>query len=51
MSVQYLRDAARAGDSEKLIRFVRLHVGDGNEQLGEKEINKPWVEAAKVLLR
>jgi hypothetical protein len=51
MSVGYLRDAAQAGDSEKLIRFVRLHLGDGNEQLGEKEINKSWVEAVKTLLR
>jgi hypothetical protein len=51
MSVQYLRDAVQAGDSEKLIRFVRLHLGDGNERVGEKEINKSWVEAVKVLLR
>jgi hypothetical protein len=51
MSVQYLREAVQAGDSERLIRFVRLHLGDGNEQVGEKEINKSWVEAVKALLR
>ena len=51
MSVQFLREAAQAGDSEKLIRFVRLHLGDGNEQLGVKEINKSWVEALTILLR
>lgn len=27
MSVAYLREAVRSGDSEKLIRFVRLHLG------------------------
>ena len=51
MSVQYLREAVQAGDSEKLIRFVRLHLGDGNEKVGEREINKSWVEALKALLR
>ena len=51
MSVQFLREAAQTGNSEKLIRFVRLHLGDGNEQVGEKEINKSWVEALTILLR
>jgi hypothetical protein len=30
---------------------VRLHVGDGNEEMGRKELNKSWVEAIKILLR
>jgi hypothetical protein len=51
MSVAYLREAVRSGDSEKLIRFVRLHLGDGNENVGGKEIDKSWIEALKILLR
>jgi hypothetical protein len=51
MSVPYLREAVRSGDSEKLLRFVRLHLGDGNENTGCKEIDKSWIEALKILLR
>ena len=51
MSVPYLREAASAGDTEKIIRFVRLHLGDGNEEVGRKEIDKSWIEAAKILLK
>jgi hypothetical protein len=51
MSVAYLREAVRFGDSEKLIRFVRLHLGDGNENVGRQEIDKSWIEALKILLR
>jgi hypothetical protein len=51
MSVPYLREAVSSGDSEKLIRFVRLHLGDGNENVGRKEIDKSWIEALKILLR
>ena len=51
MSVPYLRDAAAAGDTEKLIRFVRLHLGDGNEEVGCREIDKSWIEAARILLK
>ncbi|MBI2682217.1 MAG: hypothetical protein HYX26_03215 [Acidobacteriales bacterium] len=36
---------------EKVIRFVRLHLGDGNEEVGRKEIEKSWIEATRVLLR
>jgi hypothetical protein len=36
---------------EKLIRFVRLHLGDGNEEVGRKEIDKPWIEALKILFQ
>ncbi len=50
MSLQYLKDAAQNGDTEKLIRYVRLHFGDGNEQQGREEIDKAWVEAVKLLL-
>ncbi len=50
MSVQYLKDAVAAGDQERLIRYVRLHLGDGNEDAGRKEIDKAWVEALKLLL-
>lgn len=51
MSVPYLKQAAAAGENEKLIRFVRLHLGDGNEEAGRREIDKSWVEALKILLR
>ncbi|MCA1626733.1 MAG: hypothetical protein LC742_02045 [Acidobacteria bacterium] len=50
MSLQYLKDAAASSDSEKLLRYVRLHLGDGNEAAGRKEIDKAWVEALKLLL-
>jgi hypothetical protein len=51
MTVPYLRQAVRDGNSEKLIRFVRLHLGDGNENVGRKEIDKSWIEALKILLQ
>ncbi len=50
MSLQYLKEAVEAGDTEKLIRYVRLHFGDGNEAAGAKEIDKAWIEALKLLL-
>ncbi|MBA3438760.1 MAG: hypothetical protein H0T92_02685 [Pyrinomonadaceae bacterium] len=50
MSLQYLKEAVAVGDTEKLIRYVRLHLGDGNEAAGRKEIDKAWVEALKLLL-
>jgi hypothetical protein len=51
MSVNYLREAVAAGDSAKLVRFVHLHLGDGNEDVGRKEIDKSWAEALKILLQ
>ena len=45
----YLRAAAVAGDTDKLIRFVRLHLG--NEDVGRGEIDKSWIEVTKILLR
>ncbi len=50
MSLQYLKDAIKNNDTEKLIRYVRLHFGDGNEAEGRKEIDKAWIEALKPLL-
>lgn len=50
MSLQYLQQAIAEGDQAKLIRYVRLHFGDGNEEAGRKEIDKGWVEALKLLL-
>ena len=50
MSLQYLKDAAARGDTEALIRYVRLHLGDGDEARGRKEIDKAWIEALKPLL-
>jgi len=51
MSVPYLREAAAQDDVAKLVRFVRLHLGDGNEAVGKEEIDRSWAEALKVLLR
>lgn len=50
MSLQYLKEAVTNDDTEKLIRYVRLHFGDGNEAAGRKEIDKAWIEALKLLL-
>ena len=50
MSLDYLKEAVANDDSEKLIRYVRLHLGDGNEASGRKEIDKAWIEALKLLL-
>jgi hypothetical protein len=51
VSVPYLREAAAQTDVHKLIRFVRLHLGDGNEATGREEIDRSWAEAVKILLR
>ncbi len=50
MSLQYLKEAVSGSDTEKLIRYVRLHFGDGNEAAGKQEIDKAWIEALKLLL-
>jgi hypothetical protein len=36
MSVAYLRAGAARGDVEKVTRFVRLHLSDGNEAIARK---------------
>lgn len=51
MSVPYLREAAAQDDLGKLVRFVRLHLGDGNEAVGKEEIDRSWGETIKILLR
>jgi hypothetical protein len=51
MSVAYLRGAVARGDLEKVIRFIRLHLGDGNEAVGKDELDRSWIEAVKILLR
>lgn len=50
MSLSYLKEAVALGDREKLIRYVRLHLGDGNEEAGKQEIDKAWIEALIMLL-
>jgi hypothetical protein len=50
MSVPHMIEAVAQNDSEKLLRFVRLHLGDGNEAVGKDEIDKSWIEAVKILL-
>ncbi|HLY97561.1 MAG TPA: hypothetical protein VKT33_00695 [Candidatus Angelobacter sp.] len=51
MSVPFLKEAVEAGAPDQLLRFVRLHLGDGNEETGRREIDKSWVEAVKILLK
>jgi hypothetical protein len=50
VSLQYLKDAAAQGDTAALFRYVSLHLGDGSEQQGRKEIEKAWVQALTPLL-
>jgi hypothetical protein len=50
MSREHLKLAIESNDREKLIRYVRLHFGDGNEKVGEQEIDKAWIEALKRLV-
>ena len=50
MSREYLKQAIAEDDTEKLVRYVRLHFGDGNEKTGIKEIDKAWIEALKRLV-
>ena len=51
MSVSYLTEAVAQSDLGKIVRFVRLHLGDGNEAVGEEEIDRSWAEAVRILLR
>ncbi len=50
MSLNYLKEAVDENDTEKLIRYMRLHFGDGDEANGRREIDKAWIEALKLLL-
>lgn len=50
MSLNHLLQASAAGDDAALIRYVRLHLGDGNEAVGRAEIDKAWIVALKALL-
>ncbi len=50
MSLEYLNEAVQNNDKAALIRYVRLHFGDGDDAKGAEEINKSWVEALKLLL-
>ena len=50
MSLAHLKAALAAGDDETLLRYVRLHLGDGDEDAGRKEIDKAWVQALTVLI-
>jgi hypothetical protein len=40
MCVPFLKEAVSAGQNGKLVRFVRLHLGDENERVGPQEINR-----------
>ena len=50
MSVRCLKAALASGEREKLIRFVKLHLGDGDEAVGRREIDKAWARALELLL-
>lgn len=51
MSLQYLEKAVQKNDKEALIRYVRLHFGDGDEAKGKSEIDKSWIEALKHMMK
>ncbi|MEM7782378.1 MAG: hypothetical protein AAF939_17290 [Planctomycetota bacterium] len=50
MSFKFLKEAIEIGNREDLIRYVRLHFGDGDEKVGQIEIEKGWVEALKLMV-
>lgn len=50
MSLDYLKQAVAENDREKLVRYVHLHFGDGDDKVGAREIEKGWVEALKLML-
>jgi len=50
VSLAFLKQAVADNDKEKLIRYVRLHFGDGNEKVGSTEIDKGWIEALKLMI-
>ena len=47
----YHAESKRVSAWRRLIRFVRLHFGDGNEDVGREEIDRSWAETVKILLR
>jgi hypothetical protein len=51
VSLNYLNEAVASGDTEKLIRYVRLHFGDGNEEHGRKEIDKAMDRSLENIAR
>ncbi len=51
MSLRYLQEAVDANDKDALIRYVRLHFGDGDEAKGKSEIDKSWIEALKLMMQ
>jgi hypothetical protein len=50
MSIDFLRAALERGDDAAFLRYARLHVGDGDENAGRKEIDRAYVCAVKALL-
>ncbi len=50
MALDNLRLAISTRDDAALIRYVRLHLGDGDETVGRAEIDKAWIVALKQLV-
>jgi len=50
MSVNFLRAARARGDDLALLRYSRLHLGDGDENAGRAEIDKAYVASIKALI-
>ena len=50
MAIEYLRDALARGDDAALLRYARLHLGDGNADVGRAEIDRAYVAAIKALM-
>jgi hypothetical protein len=50
MSVNHLRAALASGDDATLLRYAKLHLGDGNEEAGRKQIDEAYIIAIKTLV-
>ncbi len=50
MAIDHLRAAVASGDDAALLRYARLHLGDGDENAGRAEIDKAYVVAIRSLI-
>jgi len=48
MSLKYLKEAISNNDSEKLIRYVRLHLGDGDEAAGRRRMDWDFQQEVRM---
>lgn len=48
MSFETQHDKSGEREAEKLIQYVRLHLGEGDEDAGRQELERAWVAALKM---